>query len=746
MKNYINSINQKTGNRYYNSKKYSKALIHYLKGLAILETQIDQSPKILTSIAFCDHYVYALTDVLYTQSQLINQFVRESVNVTNDELLENLSFYRSMLTTITNRVISMSDSWENIRNEKKRTTKAQQVTVVYKLLAENLELLSDLWFATADELGVTTPHYERLLNESCRAMKLAIATQSKLPGAIGLNMHCGYLNLLERLYYFKQDTASKQEFLAKMKAHLERYQLLAVTQDNPPTQLELISYALLVDVKLHGISNNYLIAQGQALVDSIIEDNPAASQAISDFNKLVELSSHFPSSSHASASQQAPIQTLSRATPTSSSSSSEVPQAPMEPNPLGNIVRLLMRNPERIEQMVDKLYSLGSGEFSRLYPASDLSFLIREHEKSYVKQSLIDCAEQGDEAEVLDLLTPALKYLADCYLKQEKHSHNRARELFNAGKPWQKRAILLSLNIQTGIPSTHLPLIEPKRLRTGSTQSQPSQTLATEMHKKARKRSDSISSESQTPQLGSTLAHEEQVLAHWDQMQNSDISTLTQEEAVQTRSILKDSGFGSGLAFFASSSESSQGLNESHPKVQAFIHAMENIETYAFHPRRKKRLLANLLTIMGEFLEVNPDSPIKKVIAVVLSVESLYKTALKIYPCHEITNTRLPYLLHKHSRLFHDHHSFVLAADKTSQSDEELFKDAIESMLTDLETIYLARHEQLEFLINSLFEYITTKISQYNLMKEEDRAMLIDLFNGHISPSDACSSGTPLLW
>jgi hypothetical protein len=808
MKDYILSVHQITGDRYYNKREYSKALACYEVGLTILESRIGEVPEMMSSITFCDQYVHALSDFLITQCQVVNKFVIDSNQISTEKLLEDLSSYGSILTSMIPRLYSMNEAWENIRNEKILHTKSKQITTVYTLLAEKLELLSDLWFATADEVGSAHPDYERLLNQSCRAMKLAIENKSKLPESITIEMHCGYLNLLEQLYHFRKDENNKQGLLVDMKNHLERYQLLLVIQDNPITQLELISYTLLIDVKLHRISNNDAIARGHAIVASITERSPDNEKVISDFAELVDLSARLrrpvslpisssSSSWFSSSVSQKPQKTDSiRIARTSLSSSSEIQQTAVKKHPLSSIVQLISRNPDLITQVIDKIYSIGFDEFSRLYPESPITTLSKNYTQTRIKYDFVDDMEQLDDADKLNLLIPALEYIARDYLKQTTPSQNEVTKLYKEGKPWQSAAVRLSLKIQTAIRS--IPFASPgKRSRVSSTSqssllSSPvllpeNQVLPTESNKRSHALGDSkqsgVKNTDYLPQSAPILlSHEDHVLAQWNNIQQVHVSTVSQnqflnanlslfsnseldsssalasiagsssdtihsdleKEYTQIAPVLDLPDFVASHSFFAPSSENEKtqnDLNDSHHKVFSFIHAMKSIKSNVLQPRLEKRLLANLLTIMGEFLEVAPDSPITLRIAVVLSVESLYKTALVIYPAHELASKMLKSLHVKNSSMFRNRHHFVsLSDDLEVQSDKKHFEDAIESLFNDLETIYLTKPEQIGPLVNALFKFMTRKIHQFKLMSAEELFDLIEVFYNYVIPTVGCSS------
>ncbi|MBL7525096.1 hypothetical protein [Legionella bononiensis] len=808
MKVYIRSVHQITGDRHYNKKEYNKALARYVLGLNALESSITKDPEILTSAAFCDQYAYALSDVLNTQSRIINQFVIDSQSVTTEKLLTSLSFYSSLMTTISHRVRSMNESWEFIRQENKRQTKPKQITIVYTLLTESLELLSDLWSATADEVDSTHPNYERLLHQSSTAMKLAIDVQSRLPESARIDMHCGYLNLLEQLYYFKKDADFREALLINMKKHLEQYQLLSGLQDNPVTQLELISYALLVDVHLHRVSNTQLIAQGQEIIASITERSADNEKVISDFTKLVALSAHFARQGSSSSSStpvsfsvsRKPLQQTRSVPAHSSSSSSEIHQNTVEQHPLRSAAQLIARNPGRVNQMIDKLYSIGCAEFSRLFPESHIASLVQEYIPSEVKHSVNDFIDQSDETEQFNVLAPALEFIANHYLQQASSHSNEVRRLFEQGEPWQKRAIFLSLNIQTAIRSTPFTA-HSKRSRIDSTPdlSLPSSSyslpeipvVSEETNKRARKPGDSkTSGVTNTDQLllsdSEFFTHQDQVLAQWNEVKHSDGLTLDSNKVVNTNissflhfdrvivpslsleldssadkepsgldavtvsiePVSKGADFVSNLSFFASTSEhkpNQKGLKESHPKVLAFIHAMKNIKGMELQPRQEKRLLANLLTIMGEFFEVdpNPDSPMKKFIAVVLTVESLYKTALVIYPGHEVASIMLQKLQFKNKSMLENRHHYVLLSDDLeTQSDKKHFDDAIESAMTDLEVLYSGKTESLVSIVNSLFKYMAGKVLEFKLMNTDDLSDLMEQFHGYGAHPEVSSSCT----
>lgn len=850
MKKYINSAHQKNGDKFYNKKKFNKALDFYVLGLNYLESEIDKNPKVITSATFHDEYARALSDVLITQGRIIDQFIIDSQSLETNELLNRLSVYSSIVAGIGAKVHNMNKSWDFICNESKTKTKQKHITNTYALLALSLELLSDLWSATADEVERTHPNYESLLSQSCTAMKLAIELKSGPPESAGIDMHCGYLNLLEQLYNFKKDAEFQKALLINIKKHLDEYQLLEVLHNAPITQLELISYALLVDVHLHHTSNTQLIAEGKKIVASITERTDANEKVISDFDNLVAQAVHFHrqgSSSSSSSTISLPVsrmpQQQSRSVPAySSSSSAEIHQNSVEQHPLSHVAELIARNPDHLKNVVNKLYSIGRDKFIRLYPYSDMTNLVKKKTQSQVERYCNSSFNLLEDTEQFSLLASVLDYIANHYLEQVSNPDDTARRLFETGKPWQQRAILSSLKIQTAIRSTPFR-VQSKRTRIDSAPdrilSSPSEFLpethlaSEETNKRLRKLGDSKTPEAtNTDQLlhldSEFLSDESHALDQWNLLKhsyeltlgsnnfvNKNVSLSSQSDtgtfsclpielnsrtnieqperdtvpslsltsdsrthtaqsiwddvpplslALDSRadtelsildtvqgpieSVSKGAGFVSNLSMFASSTKNkpnNNGLNESHPKVLAFIHTMNNINFEDLQSRKQKRLLANLLTIMGQFLEEDPkhDAPIKKFDAIVLTVESLYKTALVIYPNHEIASVRIQKLQDKHKTMLEYRHHFVsLSDDIERQSDKMHFGDAIECMITDLEVLYSGKSSSIVSIINSLFKFMTGKILEYRLMNTDDLNDLMDQFHGSGTHLDMCSSST----
>ncbi|CAM2957071.1 hypothetical protein [Legionella worsleiensis] len=821
MKYYIGTVHQNSGDREYNRKNFQNALTHYVKGLTKLESIMDNQPDAIFSTAFYDSYVYALADVVYIQSRIMNKYIADSQNMTTDQLLQSLSDFSSSLTTISSRIALMNEFWEKICDESRLKTKPQRINFTNESIAESLELLSDLWSATAEELNSIPSDYERLINNSLTAMKLAIETKSRIPKGAEINMHLGYLNLLEQLCSVTTDGTHRNDLLNNMEKHLESYQLLTVLPKNSLSQLELISYALFVDTELHQRSNPQLIKQGYEIIASITKRTPDNEGAISAFIKLADRATHLPQEGRASSSSSLslsdslnPGHLIYDGIKFSSPASFELVLANGEYHPLKYVVRMFVENSERVNQLVDKLYTVGIAEFCQLCPDSPISLLVKIKTPSEVKDSLNDIIKRSDKKEQLELLIPALVYIANDHIKQAINPENSVRQLYESGLPWQHRAIFSSFKIQTATRTTAVtrnakrtsmssgfdsslfsssvvlneagdyPEETPKKMRTMST--------ATIADSESRADDDALEQwnlikDSDAPDLSeqypsspgfsparddydvsrpSAPTDSEQCFAdevpalaltlEWvldsDSDTDSDHSILAADNSKPAAVLTGAHGGASNYSFFSPASQHKPGqqshAHQSHPKVLAFIHAMHHINSKELEQRLEKKLFANLLTIMGEFLEVDPGSPLQKYAATLLTVESLYKRALVIDPNHNMARDKLKKLQFENKIILANLHYNVLVSDDIkAQSDKEHFCEEVDNALTELEALYLTEPKECGDLVCKLFSFITAKILKYNLMTDDVYHEFMTDFYGFREPSasEGCSSSSQSL-
>lgn len=171
MKHYIGNTHQKKGDRCYNRKEYDNALQHYINGFKDLNAQKTKNPALGTSKQFQDNYTYALTDIIITQSKIIDYFIADSAAIDSTAIVDALLSYQGTVTNIVSRIALMEKSWEAIKNKPLITTKQRLINEVHGLFSSSFELFSDLCSATADEIATTLLQIIIITMKPPRSMK-----------------------------------------------------------------------------------------------------------------------------------------------------------------------------------------------------------------------------------------------------------------------------------------------------------------------------------------------------------------------------------------------------------------------------------------------------------------------------------------------------------------------------------------------------------------------------------------------
>ena len=133
MKFYFDTREQIEGDEAYNEQHYKQALIHYKKGLDILN-KIASQRNYKASKPFYDGLAYALSDIITTTTDLI----LESLDDTSDT-----NKIRLMWAEIPDFLHEMHTVYEQIKNYNPRNTTAERINQTYIAVAECCEEISD---------------------------------------------------------------------------------------------------------------------------------------------------------------------------------------------------------------------------------------------------------------------------------------------------------------------------------------------------------------------------------------------------------------------------------------------------------------------------------------------------------------------------------------------------------------------------------------------------------------------------
>ncbi|STX52397.1 Uncharacterised protein [Legionella busanensis] len=239
---YFNTPDQIAGDEAYNELNFTKALTHYNRALQTLNHLASQR-----KFKRNNDYRYALTYVICEIVQTKCDAIKEIIE--NQEIF-NFDSLRKLWTEIPG-LINELESVFNEMGDKGKDAIKERIEVNYKLLAEVCDLISE---ELSDGLEDESLQESDILSAlSWLTRSIDYFKRANLP--IQMELHLGYLNLLEKAYKCNSD----KNHLLQITQYIINNKLL----DLPLTStqaLEMLSYQLLVAIKSNDSSSaKYLI-------------------------------------------------------------------------------------------------------------------------------------------------------------------------------------------------------------------------------------------------------------------------------------------------------------------------------------------------------------------------------------------------------------------------------------------------------------------------------------------------------
>ncbi|WP_058515107.1 hypothetical protein [Legionella santicrucis] len=228
MKYYFNTLEQIQGDEAYNEKNFEQALVHYKKALSLLN-QIASQRNFKPNKPFYDALAYVLSEITITKADHIMASLDDPFSYNH---IQNL------WEDIPSLLHEMNIIYEKIRFFELRETKKEKINITYKAVANCCESISD---ALIDSLNENeAPIFEQVTSAlTWLTQAINYRKNAKLP--IAMDLHVGYLNLLERAYKCNHE----KQFLTQITAYIQENRL--IHQELWPMQeLEILSYQLLV--------------------------------------------------------------------------------------------------------------------------------------------------------------------------------------------------------------------------------------------------------------------------------------------------------------------------------------------------------------------------------------------------------------------------------------------------------------------------------------------------------------------
>lgn len=230
MKYYFNTRQQIQGDEAYNEKNFELALVHYKKAFSILN-QIASQRNFKPTKPFYDELAYVLNEIITTKADYIMSSLDNPLNYKQ---------VKNLWKEIPNLLHEMLTVYEKIRFFELRETQKGKINLTYKALANCCEAISDTLIDSVDEGRNEIPAFEQI-NAAFTWLTQAVNYRKKAHLPIAIEVHIGYLNLLERMY---KESLDKQ-FLTKITTYIQENSLRQ-KELLPIQELEILSYQLLV--------------------------------------------------------------------------------------------------------------------------------------------------------------------------------------------------------------------------------------------------------------------------------------------------------------------------------------------------------------------------------------------------------------------------------------------------------------------------------------------------------------------
>ncbi|MGQ3889813.1 hypothetical protein ACQUW5_12380 [Legionella sp. CNM-1927-20] len=279
MRYYFNTPNQIAGDEAYNEKKYTEALIHYKHALQTLN-QLASQRKFKRSNDFRYAFTYVICEIIQTSCDAIRTTI-------DDQEIFNYEPIKELWQEVPGLIIELETVFKEMGAVQNKNIIKDKIEFCYKLLADVCDMISE---ELSDERDDETLNESDILS-ALEWLTKAIDYSKRANLSIDINLHLGYLNLLEQAYKCSSD----KNFILKIKQYINHNKLLELPFTSMQA-LEILSYQLLVAVEdSDSQSANQLIKKFEKLL--LNSDVDQDHYIIEDIQKLIAKLSHEESDS-----------------------------------------------------------------------------------------------------------------------------------------------------------------------------------------------------------------------------------------------------------------------------------------------------------------------------------------------------------------------------------------------------------------------------------------------------------------
>lgn len=275
MKSCYESKHMIEGDKAWNQGNFKAAMTSYQKHLGLLDNETKKHSAMSKKLVFKDAYGLCAMHVVHAYARSVNQFLDVYDNLSQEAQLEQIRGFEPMLNQINRYLLVFNNNYAAVRGNKSSKIAADEVKSTFDFLSKVLDSFSDVCGILADN----NPSAQTgLLNTAATAMYITIKLLQQFnPEDLSTDKHLSVLMYLESLY----SQTKNDVYLHKMETILNDYQLLNTEMD-ARSELELICYALQVDIKLHKATRWDLLSRGTDLMQS----GGISKQGVRDFNLI----------------------------------------------------------------------------------------------------------------------------------------------------------------------------------------------------------------------------------------------------------------------------------------------------------------------------------------------------------------------------------------------------------------------------------------------------------------------------
>lgn len=268
---YFGSKEQINGDIKYNEYNFAEALKYYKKGLEHLH-KIAAQRNFTANKLYNDALAYALSDVVICTTDVLRASLKGKLDYS--QITEAWKEITSTLQEL--KVVYNSDSIQRYSGSQ---TTPERMDTVYSAIALAAEAVSDRLVDWLDN-SKKKPTEKQFLT-ALTWLTRAIDNQSQAGFDVEIELHIGYLNLLERAFHCEKN----KQILTRIANYIKNNSLYDL-ELSPEEKLELLGYELLVAVENNDPSAHELAKQCRALIDTdtMIDEE---SELITDLRKLM---------------------------------------------------------------------------------------------------------------------------------------------------------------------------------------------------------------------------------------------------------------------------------------------------------------------------------------------------------------------------------------------------------------------------------------------------------------------------